>query len=417
MSIQRSLQSGAWTRPRILWVGLLAVLALRLSATIVLTTLFPQRFAVSGTDVAVAYLPAAANIVAGHGLVRAPGWPLLVNYPPGYSLYLAGILWTAQRVGVPFDVLRLLVDTFGLGVLTGVGLFLFWRQLRFPAGIAALATAAFLLYPPYLWLSGVPDTVPLFTLFLVWSCVFWGRAAQSAYAWPATAGAGALFGAALLVRPILLLLPLVAVPWLAWRSRSWRTVAAFLAPLGLVIAPWIIIASLLTHTLVPLSSGGPGSIWDGLRNLRGNVVADTFREHQELQSSLPGIRKLLIQQSREHPLATLSLLARKAARGWYGTEAGGTLEWGLLGLNLPVAVLGFLGWRACRRRSGPGLTEVSPLAVEWLGLFLYFWGMTFLVLSILRYMVPVMWLPVGLAVWFACGSRRTGVANGAGQPL
>lgn len=417
MSIQESLRSGAWTRPRVLWVGLFAVLALRLGVTMLLMALFPERAAVSGTDAAYAYLPAATNLVAGHGLVQKPGWPLLTRYPPGYPVYLAGLLVTAHVSGVSFGVLRLLVDSVGLGLLTGVGLFLLWRQLQFPAGAAALAAAAFLLYPPCVWILGVLDTAPLFTVLLVWSCVLWGRARQSAPGWPAVAGAGALFGAALLVRPTLLLLPLLAVPWLAWRSRSWRTVTAFVAPLGLVIAPWIIVASLHTHSLVPLSSGGPVSIWDGLRCLRGNAVADTFRQQRQVQSSLADIGSLLVQQCQERPLATLSLLARKVARAWYGTEAGGQFEWALLALNLPVAVLGFLGWRACRRRSDSGLTAVSPLADEWLVLFLYFWGMTFLVLSILRYMVPVMWLPVGLAVWFACGSRRTGVANGAGQPL
>ena len=78
----------------------------------------------------------------------------------------------------------------------------------------------------------------------------------------------------------------------------------------------------------------------------------------------------------------LTLGIVKMARSWYATDL---TKHELLGvfIQLPYVLAGAAGLVL-------GLRKKNPLAVLALILILYFWGMTIISLSILRYMVPAM---------------------------
>ena len=151
--------------------------------------------------------------------------------------------------------------------------------------------------------------------------------------------------------------------------------------------------------LIPLSTGGVPSIRDGLAfgvSSKGyregvtipedvrEVMAAVQQRDGEL-NSVGDIAGLLREQFRERPAAVLKLFAVKAARSWYGTDSQR--------FELPILLLqlGYLGAAAggtivaVRGGGGGGMFAV----LVWL-LVLYFWGMTLLVLPLVRYMLPAM---------------------------
>lgn len=379
-------------KKRLLAVG--AILAVRLALVAALAALMQERLAVSGTDVRTAYLPAAKALVAGDGLTLPPDGHLLTRYPPGYSLYLAATLWVAEVWGTGYAVVRFAVDNVLVAGLTLILLCRLWEGLGLSLHLALAATALFALHPAYLWGTLIPDTLTPFTGVLVGTVLCWvqGVAADRHRGLPLFFLAGCGLGLLCLLRPTPMFLPLLAAAALLARRRHLASAAVLIAGSLLITGPWVLYASVRSGEFVPLSTGGPPSVWDGLRALRGNRVADAFREHPEVQTQLPAIGGLLWQELREHPGAGAALLARKTVRSLYGTDAGGRAEWGLLAVNGLLLALGGCGWLHLRRRAPPALRYDLPL------LFLYFWGTTVAVLSICRYMTPVLWLPAGLAV-------------------
>ena len=84
----------------------------------------------------------------------------------------------------------------------------------------------------------------------------------------------------------------------------------------------------------------------------------------------------------------LKLIAMKAARSWYATDSG-RFQIPILAIQLVTMGLILLSTRAAWTSGGPQ----RLLACGIWGVIAYFWGMTVLVLSIARYMVPA----IGLA--------------------
>jgi hypothetical protein len=110
---------------------------------------------------------------------------------------------------------------------------------------------------------------------------------------------------------------------------------------------------------------------------------------------------------RERPRLALKLLAIKAARSWYGMTTFRFEKYlaALQSLYLLTATWGLgLAWK----RGGRG----ANLATMTLLVGLYFWLVTIMVLSVLRYMVPVMALLFifsALAISRVCGRGGRGV--------
>ena len=227
----------------------------------------------------------------------------------------------------------------------------------------------------------------------------------------------------MLVRPIAIGVPLVlACAILAWGQGPWgRRVAlggALLSGALLAVLPWEVLVFQRTGQLIPLSTGGPPSIRDGLtfavhpqkayRQPRAvpadiRAVQMAVLERYPRLNSVGAIAEVVFEQACQRPLAVFKFVAWKAARAWYGTDTG-RWEWPILVIQLIYLSMIAAGAVIASRSPDTRGLALIPAAV-----IAYFWVMTVATLSILRYMVPAMGLGFVLAAWGAVGlrSRRT----------
>lgn len=322
---------------------------------------------VSVTDYETFYRPVAESVARGDGL-RTPDGEPAVRYPPGFPLLLAAGFAT---VGEPWAA-RLLNAL----AMTGAAVLLFLIARRLAGERAGWAAAAlWTLYPPNWLLLAGPFSEPSFCM-LLYLAVWWRMEGRG---WPT----GVALGLAMLVRPIAILLPLVFL--------TRKTALPLLAGCLLTVLPWEIWAHRETGRWLPLADGGTETMLDGLmlasnqRNAYRGAVAlpDGARRvslaaeaHARKLNSPVAVASFLLDQKQ---LDAAQLLAVKAARAWYATDSGRFDGW-LAGLQ---AVLLGLAVRGARRLPRAGLL---------LAITAYFWGMTILAYSMLRYMLPAMGL-------------------------
>ncbi|MEL7061706.1 MAG: glycosyltransferase family 39 protein [Acidobacteriota bacterium] len=367
----------------------------------------PTQLAVNeSTDFTTFYRPVAENAWSGAGWTDRDGQPA-VRYPPGFPLLLVPVM----AVGGGPGALAVFV---GLCVGVAGGALFFWARHATDAVTAGLVALAFASYPVWLWATKQPNSeLPFLSLFFL-ALVAWWRA-NASRRWPAWAlAAGALVGAAALVRPIAvgLALPLAVVALLWRQAPRWRRIAAvglLLAAQLLTVAPWVVWMHEQTGRWMPLSSGGKLSVLDGLTFAvdpgvepppwLSDDVETLMREIGASRAALGSTHDVLTHVARRaasDPAPVAQLLAIKAVRAWYGTESMRLDPWiaAVQAIYLALASFGMvLLWRAGGER--------RRLALAILFVVGYFWGMTILVLSILRYMLPAMALlmvPVAVAV-------------------
>ena len=382
------------------------------------------------TDYLAHYEPVARAILAGRGITDEAG-QLATRYPPGFSLLLAGAWAVGGAAGLGDDVtllaLRLLCA--GLAALLLYGL----ARLVWPAWAALAVGAVWAVYPFALWITKQPNSeVPFIPLFFATLLVFWLAVLRRPRVWPLYLLAGALAGAAMLVRPAALGLGVVLAVLVVLLARPVRWPArlglAALLLLGnaLVVAPWLGAAYAATGKIIPLSSGGTVTLKDGLtflvveKEYRQDVpvaedVAELMRAYQSRRAEMTSIGALLgvvLDEARREPLAFLKFTLIKAGRSWYGIDSrtfeGPTLAIQLLYLALILGGNGvaFFG----RGAATPRRDELRHmLAGNWL-IVLTFWIMTMTAVPLLRYMLPLMGpLFIALpAVYYALRSRLVG---------
>ncbi len=380
-------------------------------AAVVITLLFwallPASLNVDdGSDYSAFYGPVARNLAAGHGLLMPDG-NVAGRYPPGYPLVLAGDFAVATALRLPENLVQTVVVLLCLGAATA----LLWSIARLAWGRWS-ATAVALLwagYPFMLWLTKQPNSEIPFVAVLYAGLALAGHAARrdrDRWAGWLLFGAGLLLGCAMLIRPIavgvgVLVAGLIVLGLPATTRRvRWGLALALLLGNLVAVAPWEGWLLAQTGSLAPLSTGGVASMRDGLtfavnpKGYRQTIpvpldVADLMRtiRSRATLDSVGRIAGFLAHEATVHPGTVGRLFALKAARSWYATDSGRSegLILALQGLYLlPVAAASV----ALGRR---GRVERQLLGAVWL-LVGYFWLMTILALSVLRYMVPAMGL-------------------------
>jgi hypothetical protein len=351
------------------------------------------------------YAPVAKNLLQGHGLVTTSG-AVAVEYPPGFPFILVALFWLAQSTGIS-EALWIQGST--LAAL-GLASTLLYRLAAMVIGPqrGLVAAALWITCPFHLWLAKQPHSeivfLPLFyTALLLYVSLLRRGGSRIALA------CGVFCGFAALVRPIALLFPVVlASGLLLTRSTSWRRwlgrSAFILVGCGLVLLPWEGWARARTGVWIPVSTSGPRAVVDGLtfavarRDFR--AATDTPADVRVLMSdvaerkrrgelrTLGQIIGLLRDKAVEDPTAVSRLFLWKAARAWYGTDAGRSLEIYGLAVQLGYLVISLVGGLLLWRESGLGRAWVLSTVL----IVVYFWAMTIIVLSIVRYMTPVMGL-------------------------
>ena len=365
------------------------------------------------------YEPVARTLLAD-GVLQTPDGGAAVRYPPGFPVGLAWIFALAEHL--PGDeALWLLLAGLFIGSLGATAHHQLCRHLVGARG-AFVASLMLLSYLPWLWLHKQPNSETLFLpLLFAGLAGFAGLDVTRPRAWNRAAVSGALLALATLVRPVSLLLPVGLAGLLVFgfvgpsgktsTGRRLGVAAVLLATFVAVLAPWQIWVRAQVGDWIPISTGGRLSLLDGL-----TVAAKDDRDGPEvpadvrrLMEAVQGNRSLIggpadaaqFMVEEASLLTVAKTLWVKATRSWYATESL-RYEKALAALQAPYLIAVFFGLIGLFR-AGPGARSAFWIV---LAVSLYFWAMTILVLSILRYMVPAMALLFAAAAFPWTRSRQ-----------
>ncbi len=390
-----------WLDDRPLWLGIVVVAAVALAGQLLFLAVLPDHYRVNeNADFVTFYEPVAEAMLSGNPWQTPEGRPA-VRYPPGYPLFLAAIFGVADHFPGSRHFWMVLSNVL-LAVLAAIFHHLTALRWLNPAG-AWWASALWLSYLPFLWLSKQPNSeMPfLVVLFAAFWCFSTAQQRQSV-AW--ALACGGLLGLATLFRPVTLLLAVpLAMVWLVGRAeqhtstgrhRLWM-IAGLLAANILVLAPWEIWAHGQTGKWIPVSDGGRLSLLDGL-----TLAAKPERDGPEVPADVKVLMEQIQAQRRsirgpadalefmlDHASGTtlMKMLWVQASRSWYATESL-RFEQYLMAYQLPYLLVAAFGLLSLFLGDARQRTAALFIAL----IVLYFWAMTTLVLSILRYMVPAM---------------------------
>ena len=371
------------------------------------------------------YKPVGQSIADGNGF-RTPEGDPAVRWPPGFPILLAGTFKLADAVGIAQDaaVRGFLICCFGL---TAVLLFraaeLMWGIL-----LGLVVPVLWMTYPFALWLNKQANSeVPFMTIFSACLVVFLTLYIEQRSSYILYVACGVLAGLAMLIRPAALGLGVLMAGLILWRLRTipltkrLMLVALLLVGNLVIVLPWQFWVNTHTSRVAVLSTGGVPSIIDGLtyavnptQDREGisapaeseQVQREVLNRQDELRT-LSDIASLMVSQSKEHPVGVLQLLVAKAARSWYGSDEKTTYERYVLLAQAFYLAMSVWALRATWFEGGVKRDIVLVVVT----LVLYFWAMTVLVLSILRYMLPAMALLLLLAPAILAATLKRGTGE------
>ena len=354
------------------------------------------------------YLPVAQNIAHGNGITL--DGKLALDYPPGYPVILAASFLLANVTGMSEDLVMHLsiVLFFALGALL---IYFLARKLWDPSG-ALLASILWSCYPIVLWAARNPNTELPFSvvLYAALACMIagWFSPKRSVIFFLL---AGILCGIAMLIRPIAIGLGvLLAVITLFGSLHTLRKKVilslCLIAGNLVAIMPWELWIYSQTNQITPLCRGRDSySMFDGLtfavfnppgserkgvavpqdvKMLMTDIVDKYAVKAQTQAISSKDLALVMINKGIKQPITTLKLISIKIMRSWYATNTN-RFETPILLIQLLYAIL--LLWAAVllwRKRQ-----ELRWMLIVGGVLTCYFWGMTVIVLSIVRYMMPI----------------------------
>jgi 4-amino-4-deoxy-L-arabinose transferase-like glycosyltransferase len=295
----------------------------------------------------------ARNMADGHGFCFVPGQPSLLRAPL-YPAFLAALY---ALFGHHF-MLALVVQAL-VGGLSALLLALVGRRLFDKPAPAILAGCALACHPLLIFTTGLlySETLYLFLLLLfTYTCL---RMVEDTGKKWAVSG-GFLLGLSVLMKPNMLLFPLLLGCWLWYTLRDLRQPLK----LGLIVAslmavtifPWVWRNYRVSGAFVPVSANGGLNLWQG-----NHPEADGAAYPLDQVDPLPGYteverdsiyREWAVEQIRSDPLHTLSLLPRKlikffapletSNRGRIPTRLGPLVDLGW------ATFLGLAAWGAWR---------------------------------------------------------------------
>jgi 4-amino-4-deoxy-L-arabinose transferase-like glycosyltransferase len=268
-------------------------------------------------------------------------------------------------------------------------------------GVAGLVWS---LYPPAIVMSAWITQESFFTTVLIASVAVLVAAVSSAkpqVRW--TLAAGLLMGLATLLRATPLMIPVFLLPVWIWKRRPFDA-GAFVLGMALLIVPWTVRNWVVLQDRIVVATGTGSVILLGSEEEQ-ITAADKKGPFYE-EAAADGIRHGLAKPKPEYgsaidqwlirialmrykrrlenrPLSLVKLSALKLLRLWYATDTATWREEIILALcSLLVVPLGLLqiwGWRKDNR--------LFFLIMG--GVLLYFIAMHFVLLPLLRYMIPI----------------------------
>ncbi len=395
----------------------IAVFAVSMLVTVVFWKVLPNDYRVNEqSDYFASYEPTARSLIAGRGFTR-DGENLATEYPPGHPLILAGVFAASHALHIPEETGLSALAMVGMG-LSAVLVF-FLARLIWGTRAALVSATLWMTYPFALWLTKQPNSeIPFIVVLYAGLLLFWFGLIRRPRARAIYFVCGLLCGSAMLIRPIAIGIGVVlaGIIWIVRREdASVRLLPIGLLLLGNLVAvlPWEAYVYSKTGRVLALSTNDVRSLRDGLtfainpKGYRGEssvspdvaeVMGNILAEANQILT-VGQLGSVVAREFRSHPAAVTKISLLKIARSWYGTDSG-RQEW--LVLLIQIAYLGLILWSIRWAWIRGGIDR--GFAISALLITIYFWGMTILGLSILRYMVPAIGL-LFVLVGGACASR------------
>lgn len=399
-----------------------AIFLVAILITVLFWNVLPARFQINeSSDYLKFYEPVARNIVQGSGITL--GDSPATRYPPGHPIFLAGVFIFAELFMLPEEAVVSTVILICTG-LSSVFLFVLARQVWGPVP-AAVSALVWMTYPLALWLTKQPNSEVSFLVFFYGSlALLWSALSRKEQPMFFYFSCGFLIGIAMLIRPIALGIGLLmgVVVWFVKRNESLRARATLVAMLLLgnvaAVLPWELWIYAKTGKIILLTTAGSPNMDDGLTfatlgsRPASGAPQDVVKLSQDIAAqpertrSLSGVISVLGEELRNRPLATAKLISLKILRSWYGTDSR-RFDYAIILLQIPYLALILWGsWQAWK--SGG---RIRSIVISLWVVVLYFWGLTFMALSLARYMVPVIGLLfVLLPACFPLVTRRAELA-------
>lgn len=347
------------------------------------------------------YKPLAENILAGRGFIDSVG-DVSDRYPPGYPVFLAGIFKLAKIVNIyRLDLIAIFNVLFT--ALACVFLYLI-GEVIFNKVIGFISALLWMSYPFNLWLIKQPNSeVPFICVFFIAIYFFCYSVKNKRY--NLLFFCGIFLALALLFRSIISLCPLICILFIFFIKDlpiTKRFLYSFVLIAGFVIIlfPWQIYLFKTKGTLTPVSAKGLHSgMGDGLTfAIKPGAGGDRIALPKDVEELMQRIflktyilntagKKInyLIGEFQEYPLAVTKLAMIKIARSWYATDEMWH-ERRILSIQIIYILMAIIGLVLAFKKYRDKIYYISFL----LAIMFYFWAMTTLVLSILRFMVPIM---------------------------
>jgi 4-amino-4-deoxy-L-arabinose transferase-like glycosyltransferase len=351
------------------------------------------------------YLPVAKNILNGDGITLHS--QIAIDYPPGYPVMLAGFLFLSRITGLS-DVVILRLTLIFFIIIGGILIYALANILWHPR-LSLLASLLWSLFPLVLWAGRNPNTELPFSIFFYATLLTFLKGWTTPKRMPALFFLCGIFcGFSMLIRPIALGLGiLLAIFILANKTikMNRRCIFALLVLAGNVaaIAPWEVWIYGKTHRIIPLCNGrAPLSMLDGLTFAVLNPQGR--RKNIEMPSDVKNLMTEITRECSDHPLTMtsrelISIVARhfkkqpvtvmklyliKALRSWYGTNSNRYETVLKFIQSVYFAMFAWAGIALWRKQKQWRFLLIGGIVI--LG---YFWCMTILALSIVRYLMPV----------------------------
>lgn len=204
----------------------------------------------------------------------------------------------------------------------------------------------------------------------------------------------------MLVRPIVLFVPFFAVLMMFLRRQPRKGIICMIVCLIVLIAPWIIIASIAKGHFVLMSSNGMYTVTRyGMFNyFPDNPVTKELQRNIAAQRYIIDFLVFSLDQLFTNTSASLALWGEKIIRAWYGTASQNrVIQTGIAVMNFLVLASATCGV-LLNEKSNDSRPINRDLAINLLFLLVYFWLITALSGTLVRYMVPAMWIPLGGSV-------------------
>lgn len=351
------------------------------------------------------YEPIARNILSGNGYT-IDGTSFTAYYPPGYPVILAMLFWISRVLSVQENIVLTVFQVIFPAVSVTI---IFYIVQKITNNLVGLVTAGlWMTYPFMLWLTKQPNSEISFMVILFLSFAIF----VSACLWTkknilSLLLSGFFLGLAILIRPIGVFFPVVFVislffmlPQSTFKGKAIRSFV-FIAGVIISILPWEAYVYANTGKVPLISENKSMALRGGLifavsdRDYKQPVpvpedVEELMLEIVEDYDSFYSTGKVLSflgEKLKDSPLTVFKLFGIKALRSWYATDSQ-RLEKIILFVQIPYLILMVIGSVFAWTR---GDAAKKIMVILWL-LALCNWGMTILVTSTLRYMVPVIGL-------------------------